>query len=190
MSTKVILASILGLIIIGLMSFGGAFNGLQQKDELINNKWSQIETQLQRRMDLIPNLVKVVKAYATHEKTVFTNIAEARSKLSGALQTKNPAAVSAANNSYQSALSRLLVVAENYPQLKANEGYNRLTDELAGTENRIAVSRKDYNDAVTGLNTMIRQFPNNILAGFAGVAKREYFKAPESAAKAPEVNIE
>jgi len=151
-------------------------NGLIALDEDVNKAWSDIDTQLQRRMDLIPNLVSTVKGYATHEEEVFTGIADARSKLAGA---QTPAAKAEADAALTSSLSRLLVIAENYPELKANENFIRLQDELAGTENRIAVSRKRYNDGVKRYNMTIRQFPGSMFAGSLGLSTREYFEPPQ-----------
>ena len=156
-------------------------NGLIALDEDVNKAWSDIDTQLQRRMDLIPNLVSTVKGYAAHEEGVFTGIAEARSKLAGA---QTPAAKAEADAALTSSLGRLLAIAENYPELKANEGFLRLQDELAGTENRIKVTRKRYNEDVKTFNRTIRQFPGSLFAGnmpFIGLnlEPREYFEPPQ-----------
>ncbi|MEB3286797.1 MAG: LemA family protein [Vampirovibrionales bacterium] len=173
---------------VSLMS-GCGYNEIQGMDEEINNKWAQVESQLQRRADLVPNLVKVVKSYATHEKEVFTNIADARAKLGGAIQSKDPSQIASAEGQFNSALSRLLVVAENYPQLKADQQYVRLMDELSGTENRIAVSRMDYNNAVRDYNRYIRQFPNNMTALVIKAETRKYYDPPASSQAAPEVDM-
>ncbi|MEI7475590.1 MAG: LemA family protein [bacterium] len=177
------------IILILLGSFIGTYNNLQSLDENVNSNWAQVENQLQRRADLIPNLVNVVKGYASHEKSIFVSVAEARSKLSGAIQKHDVKGAAQANDQMTGALSRLLVIAENYPQLKADKVFIGLQDELAGTENRIAVARKDYNDSVMTLNQTIRTFPNNMIAGIAGINKREYFKAEESAKEAPKVTF-
>lgn len=156
--------------------------------ESVNAAWSQVDVVLQRRADLIPNLVETVKGYAIQEQKVFGDIAAARAALIGA---KTPTDKIAANGQLDSALGRLLVIVENYPQLKSNENFMRLQDELAGTENRIAVERRRYNDAVQAYNTYIALFPNNLVAGFAGFARNDaYFKTEEGARQAPKVNFD
>ncbi|MGE0200158.1 MAG: LemA family protein [Candidatus Melainabacteria bacterium] len=169
---------------------GCGYNQIQTMDEAVSNQWAQVESQLQRRSDLIPNLVTVVKSYAKHEKDVFTNIADARAKLGGAIQSKDPAQVSAADQGFSSALSRLLVVAENYPQLKADGQYTRLMDELSGTENRIAVARMDYNNTVKTYNSYIRQFPNNLTAMAFHAEARKYYDPPAASQEAPVVKMD
>ena len=169
---------ILGVMIAG--SFIGAYNNLQVMDEQINGQWAQVENQLKRRNDLIPNLVETVKGYATHEKTVFTNIADARSKLSGAMNKNDVKAIQNSNSELTGALSRLLLVVERYPQLKADKSFTALQDELAGTENRLAVARMDYNESVKILNAKIRTFPTSIVAALSGIKAREYFEASEA----------
>jgi len=178
--------SILLVIFLIIGVFAGRYNSLVTAEENVDGKWAQVENQLQRRLDLIPNLVETVKGYAAHEQETFTQITEARAKAAGA-QTVEEAAE--ANDELSSALSRLLVIVENYPQLKANENFIRLQDELAGTENRIAVTRKDYNEAVQSFNTLIKRFPNNIIAGMFNFEARDYFEAEESAQKAPQVQF-
>ena len=163
------------LVIFGLVMSG--YNNLVGMNENINGKWSQIENQLQRRNDLIPNLVNTVKGYAAHESDVFKAVADARAKLGGA---KTVQEASQADGELSGALSRLLMVAENYPQLK---------DELAGTENRIAVSRQDYNNAVQEFNASIKQFPTVLYAGILGFSQRDYFEVPESAKAVPQVQF-
>lgn len=181
--------SILAVILIIGGSLIGSYNRLQNLDETVNSNWAQIENQLQRRSDLIPNLVNTVKGYATHEKTIFTDIAEARAKLSGAVQSKDVKGVNQANAQFNGALSRLLAIAENYPDLKANQNFIALQDEIAGTENRLAVARKDYNDSVKDINAIIRTFPMSIVAGLAGIKSREYFQVEETAKAAPQVKF-
>lgn len=181
--------SILAVIVIIGSSFIGSYNKLQQLDESVNSNWAQIENQLQRRNDLIPNLVNTVKGYASHEKTIFTDIAEARAKLSGAVQSKDVKGVNQANTQFNGALSRLLAIAENYPNLKANENFIALQDEIAGTENRLAVARKDYNDSVKVINATVRTFPMSIIAGMSGIKSREYFQVEETAKEAPKVKF-
>lgn len=165
---------LLGLIVVG--SFVGIYNDLQLKDEQINNQLAQIENQLKRRNDLIPNYVNTVKGYAKHEKDVFENVAKARA---GLMNAKGMGEISKANSQLEGALSRLIAVAERYPELKASENFKMLQDELAGTENRIAVARKDYNEAVKNLNGQIRVFPSNIIANMLGIEKRQYFEVLE-----------
>lgn len=180
------------LVVAGLL--GGCWfisqrNGLIALNQNVNKAWSDVDTQLQRRSDLIPNLVSTVKGYAAHEDSVFNGIAEARSKLAGA---STPAAKAEADAALSSSLSRLLVIAENYPELKANENFTRLQDELAGTENRIAVSRKRYNEIVERFNTSILQFPGSLFAGSLGYTEREFFNPPEghdAVVKAPKVEF-
>ncbi len=155
-------------------------------NEKIDNAWSQVESQLQRRSDLIPNLVATTKAYATQEKEIFTQVAEARSKLAGANTLGEKAQADA---DLGSALSRLLVVVERYPELKSDANFRQLSDQLEGTENRLATTRRDYNDAVRSYNTRIKRFPGNIIAGMAGFESREYFQAAEGAQKVPEVKF-
>jgi LemA protein len=163
-------------------------NQMAIKREAVNAQWAQVDVVLQRRADLIPNLVQTVKGYAVQEQTVFGDIAAARAALVGA---KNPSEKIAANGQLDSALSRLLVIVENYPQLKSNENFQRLQDELAGTENRIAVERKRYNDSVQDYNTYISLFPNSLVASFGGFARNDaYFKTEEGARQAPKVNFD
>ena len=178
------------LLVIALV-IGGMFistrNSLAVKDQAIKASWSQVENVMQRRFDLIPNLVETVKGIAQQEQAVFGAIANARAAMAGA---KSPADKIAANGQLDSALSRLLVVVENYPQLKSNENFLRLQDELAGTENRLAVERKRYNDAVQDYNNTLVIFPNNIFAGWAGFKENDaYFKAAEGAKEAPKVQF-
>ncbi|HXE81675.1 MAG TPA: LemA family protein [Vicinamibacterales bacterium] len=165
---------------------GCSYNRFVSQEEAIKAQWAQVENQLQRRNDLIPNLVETVKGYAAHEKEVFENIAQARARLAGAT---TPEETIAAANAQSAALARLLAIVENYPQLKANEQFNRLMDELAGTENRIAVERMRYNERVQEYNTLRRQFPSNITAGIFGFKEYPFFEAPESAKQVPKVNF-
>jgi len=187
-------AAIVVLVIILILAFvlGSAFvsrrNQMAIKREAVNAAWAQVDVVLQRRADLIPNLVETVKGFALQEQKVFGDIAAARAALVGA---KTPADKIAANGQLDSALSRLLVIVENYPQLKSNENFMRLQDELAGTENRIAVERRRYNEAVQDYNTFISLFPNSLIAGFAGFTRNEaYFKTEEGARQAPKVNFD
>jgi LemA protein len=176
------------LVVLGLI-FGnmyiGARNEMVRKNETINAAWSQVDVDLQRRADLIPNLVETVKGYAAQEVTVFSDIANARAAL---LSAHDPAGRIAANGQLDGALGRLLVVVENYPQLKSNENFLRLQDELAGTENRIAVERRRYNQAVQDYNTFIGLFPNSVFAGWAGFHRNDhYFQASEQSREVPKV---
>jgi LemA protein len=175
------------LLVVGFSSYVGAKNQMVTKNEAVKAAWSQVDIVLQRRADLIPNLVETVKGFALQEQTVFGDIAKARSRL---LSANTPADKIAANQQLDGALGRLLVVVENYPQLKSNENFLRLQDELAGTENRIAVERKRYNDALQDYNTFIGLFPNSIWAGMAGFKRNDaYFAASEGSRNAPKVDF-
>ncbi|PYT34094.1 MAG: LemA family protein [Acidobacteria bacterium] len=174
------------ILVIAGMSLAGIYNRLVAQDQQVKAAWAQVQNVLQRRADLIPNLVETVKGYATHEKEVFENVAEARSRLAGAT---SPREAAAANAGLTSALGRLLAIAENYPALKANENFMRLQDELAGTENRIAVERMRYNEAVQAFNTSIKRFPTNFLARMLGFSEKEYFEAEPGAQEAPKVKF-
>ncbi len=177
---------IIGIIVVAAGLLFSSYNGMVSMNEDVNGKWAQVENQLQRRSDLIPNLVNTVKGYASHEKEVFQAVSDARAKLGGA---KTVAETSAANSELSGALSRLLMIAENYPDLKANANFSQLQDELAGTENRIAVARKDYNDAVQVYNAKIKSLPASLYAGAFGFTARDYFKADEAAQKVPQVKF-
>lgn len=169
---------------------GCGYNEIQTKDERVNQAQGQIQTQLQRRNDLVPNLVQTVKGITKQEDTVFISIANARSRLAGAVQSGNIPAMAAANQELSQGLGRLLAISENYPQLKSSENFRQLQDQLEGTENRISVARQDYNAAVGDYNAYIRRFPNNITAKVFGMGKpREYFGAAPGAAEAPKVTF-
>ena len=173
-----------------LVSAGCGYNRIQQLDEQANGAQGQIEVQLQRRADLIPNLVNTVKGYAQHESDVFIQVAQARSGVLGAVQTHDPEQMANANAQMTSALGRLIAVAENYPQLKADQQFTRLMDELSGTENRIAVARGDYNTAAQEYNTYIRQFPQALTAKVTGAKARNYFNVTTPGAReAPTVDF-
>ena len=179
------------VIVILLLIFGGMYVGAKNqmvaKSETIKSNWAQVDNVLQRRADLIPNLVETVKGIAQQEKDVFGAIANARAAMMGA---KSPQERIAANGQLDSALGRLFVVVENYPQLKSNENFLRLQDELAGTENRIAVERKRYNDSIQDYNTFIGQFPNSLFAGIAGFTRNnDYFQASPESRVVPKVNF-
>jgi LemA protein len=182
-------AAVLGaLLAMGLS--GCSYNRFVGQEEAIKTQWGQVENQLQRRNDLIPNLVETVKGVAQQEKDVFGQIAESRSKLAGARTTEGPTdqKIDAANQQ-SAALARLLVVVENYPQLRSNEQFARLMDELSGTENRIAVERMRYNERVQDYNTSRRQFPSNVTAGIFGFKEYPLFNAPPEAERVPRVNF-
>src|SRR6202790_444052 len=187
---KVALIIVAVLVVIGIIiAFAavGDRNQLVQEREAINSQWAQVDVALQRRADLIPNLVETVKGYAKQEQAVIKEVTDARAALGGA---RNPAEKIQANSQLDGALSRLLVVVENYPQLKSNENFLRLQDELAGTENRIAVERRKYNEVVQDYNTYIATFPNSLVASLGGFTRNDaYFKTEEGARQAPKVNF-
>jgi LemA protein len=168
------------------LAFLGTYNSLVSLDENVNSMWSQIDNQLQRRADLIPNLVETVKGYAAHEESIFNEVTRAREKLITAQGVEDKAR---AESELSGALSRLLAIVENYPNLKADANFRQLADELAGTENRIAVARMDYNNAVQLYNSRIRRFPTVVIAGMFGFEKRDYFEAEEGAEQAPKVDF-
>ena len=187
--TKVLIGSGVVVVLI-LIWFFGTRNSLVSLKEEVEMQQSQIETTLQRRSDLIPNLVATVKGYANHEEKVFTEIAEARSKLAGSIKSGDMKSISEANDTLDSALSRLLAISENYPDLKASEQFIALQDELAGTENRISVARQYYNEKVKAYNTKVQSIPSSFIAGMSGYYPMQYFEADESAKKVPEVNFD
>lgn len=172
------------LLLVGWMF--GSYNGLVTANENVSGKWSQVETQLQRRSDLIPNLVNTVKGYSTHEEKVFADVSNARAKLAGA---QNVSDAARADGELSSALNRLLAISEAYPQLKANTNFIQLQDELAGTENRLAVARKDYNDAAQAYNAKLKSVPTVFVARLMGFTERSYFKADAQAQSAPQVKF-
>ena len=188
MGKGVAIIVILGIIVLALFGqYVSVRNSLVSKNEGVKAAWSQVDIVLQRRADLIPNLVETVKGYAKQEQTVFGDIAKARSAL---LSAGNPQDKIKANSQLDGALGRLLLIVENYPQLKSNENFLRLQDELAGTENRIAVERKRYNDTLQDYNTYVQRFPNNIYAGWAGFKPNPaYFAASEGSREVPKVNF-
>lgn len=178
-------------VLLGLVGLAGCgYNTIQTYDEQVNAAESQIKVQLQRRSDLIPNLVETVKGYAKHEQTIFDDVANARAKLAGAVQSGDLQQMSTANAGLTAPLGRLIAIAEAYPQLKANENFRALQDQLEGTENRIAVARQDYNNAVNRYNAYIRQFPVVLTAKMIGKGPRAYFDLQTpGAAEAPKVNF-
>ena len=180
----------IGIIIIILvllaLLFIPKYNSLVTAEESVDSKWAQVENQLQRRYDLIPNLVESVKGYAKHEQDVIASISEARSQMGNA---RSPEEQAVANDALNGALSRLLVVVENYPNLKADANFRQLMDELAGTENRLAVAREDYNNEVQTFNKNVKRFPGNLIAGMFGFEQKEYFKATAGSEKAPSIDF-
>lgn len=186
---KLLLPIIIIFVIIAIFAgiFFSSYNGFVDGEENVNNAYAQVENQLQRRMDLIPNLVNTVKGFAAHEEEVLSNIADARSKLAGAGSPEDQAA---ANDELSGALSRLLVVVENYPDLKADANFRQLMDELAGTENRLSVARGDYNTVVAEYNKSVKRLPGSIVASIFGFDEKEYFKADAAAQDAPAVDFE
>lgn len=189
-NTGLIILGVLILAIIAIAGFFiGTYNKLQVMDENVTANWAQVENLLKRRNDLIPNLVNTVKGYAKHENEIFTNIANARAKLSGAMNSNDVKAVQQSTNELNSALSRLLVVVENYPNLKADKAFTGLQDELAGTENRLAVARRDYNESVKTINALIRTFPTSLVAAMSGVKSRDYFEITDQEKQTPKVEF-
>lgn len=177
----------LAIILVLILGYVYFYNSFITTEEEIAGKWAEVENNLQRRADLIPNLVATVRGYAGHEETVFTEIAAARSRLLGAQGVDD---LSRASSELETALGRLLVVVEAYPELKADRRFAELQDELAGTENRLSVARLRYNEAVRTYNTRIRRLPGSIVAGMMGLEKREYFQSTEEAREVPKVEFE
>jgi LemA protein len=185
---SVIRATLRTTVLIGLAFSltGCSYNKFTTQEEAIKAQWGQVQNQIQRRNDLIPNLVETTKGYAQHEEAIYKDIADSRSRL---LAAKTPEETIAASNQQSSALGRLLAVVENYPNLKANEQFNRLMDELAGTENRLATERMRYNERIQDYNTQRRRFPSNITAKMFGFKEYPYFNAPPEAQAVPKVNF-
>jgi LemA protein len=177
------------VVALAVFASGCGYNTIQTLDEQASNAQSQIEVQLQRRADLIPNLVNTVKGYAAHEEEIFSTVAEARSRLLNSVKSGDPEQMANADQGMSSALGRLLAISENYPNLKADENFLRLQDELTGTENRVAVARSDYNDAVKTYNAYIRRFPQVLTAKVTGAKARKYFQATEAATQVPTVDF-
>jgi LemA protein len=181
-----VIGIILAVIVLLCVMLMSSYNNFVTLEENVDQSYAQIENQLQRRLDLIPNLVNTVKGYASHEKEVIASISDARARLAGADTVEEEAT---ANAELTGALSRLLVVVENYPNLKADQQFSQLMDELSGTENRISVARKDYNEQVAIYNKKVKQFPGALIAGMTGFDEKEYFTADPKAAEAPEVDF-
>jgi LemA protein len=187
MKTTLIVVAIVVLLVLGVYSYiTGTYNSLVSLNQGVKAAWAQVENQLQRRMDLIPNYVEIVKGYAKHEREVFIEVTKARSQVAGAT---TPSQKIESNNQLTAALGRLLLVVERYPNLKANENFIRLQDELAGTENRIAVERMRYNEAVLKYDNRVKQFPSNIIARMFGFTEAPYFAAPEEAKQPPKIKF-
>jgi len=182
----IFLVLLLGVLVVLGIYVKNTYNQMVVMQEGVNASWAQVQTVLQRRFDLIPNLVETVKGYASHEERVLTEVTEARARVGGAA---TPEARMKAEGELSTALTRLLVVVENYPQLKANQNFIMLQDQLEGTENRIAVERQRYNEQVMGFNRYIRMFPQNIVAGVLRFEKRAFFEAPGEAQQAPKVQF-
>ncbi|MEF7495309.1 LemA family protein [Lysinibacillus sphaericus] len=180
----------IGMIVLMLIVFAlvliPKYNSLVAAEENVDSKWAQVENQLQRRYDLIPNLVESVKGYTNHEQQVIADITNARAQMGNA---NSPAQQAVANDTLTGALSLLLVVVENYPNLKADANFRQLMDELAGTENRLAVAREDYNNEVQQFNKHVKRFPGNLMAGMFGFEQKEYFKATAGAEQAPAIDF-
>ena len=187
MKSLVLILGALGLVVVlGVVSVVGFYNGLVGKSQAIDNQWAQVETQYQRRLDLIPNLVNTVRGLFTQEQTVFGEIAEARTRYAGAMTVNEKAE---AASTLEGALGRLLVIVENYPEIKSDAAVVGLMDELSGTENRVAVERRRFNDLVKDYNTTIKRFPGNLMAPMFGFSERAYFEAVEGAEEAPTVEF-
>lgn len=178
---------IVAILLVGGIAISSTYNSILTKSEEVDGKFADIDTQLQRRADLIPNLVNTVKGYTSQEQEVINSVTEARSKLAGARTIEDK---SVANDELTTALNNLLVVVENYPDLKSSQNFIQLQDELAGTENRISVARKNYNDAVKEYNVSIQKFPANIIAGMFNFEKKTYFEAKEGSNIVPEVSFD
>lgn len=182
----IVLGALVMVAVVFIMMLVGQYNAVIAMDENVNGKWAQVENQLKRRYDLIPNLVETVKGYASHEKELFENIAQMRTQY---FQQKSVAGKIQSANALEGVLSRLLMLKETYPELKANEGFLKLQDSLEGTENRIAVERMRYNEAVQALNTYRRTFFGRFIAAFAGVEEAKYYELPEGQAEVPTVDF-
>ena len=182
-----VLGVVIAIVAVVGILFASGYNGMVNKQENVQTQYANLDAQLQRRADLIPNLVSTVKGYMAHEEGIIDKITTARENLNKA---SNVEEMQTANDELTKAINNLMVVVENYPDLKASQNFINLQDELAGTENRIAVARKDYNDAVKSYNTSIKKFPNNILAGMFGFEIEKYFEADETSREVPSVSFE
>lgn len=184
--STIVLISIVAVLAILVLAYVGTYNGLVNKKENVTKQYSNLEVTLQRRADLIPNLVSTVKGYVAHENEVIDKVTTARQNL---VNAKNIDEKQKANDELTSSLNALMVVVENYPDLKSSENFRSLQDELAGTENRISTARRDYNDAVNKYNSSVKKFPSNIIAGMSGFGEEKYFEADVKAQEVPSVNF-
>jgi LemA protein len=184
--SKIILIGIVAIIIVLVLMVIGSYNGIVTDSEEVDNKFATIDAQLQRRADLIPNLVNTVKGYNEHEKEIIQSVTDAREKLAGAKSVSEKAE---ANDELTTALNNFMVIVENYPDIKASQNFIQLSDELAGTENRIATARRDYNEAVKTYNSKIKRFPTNVIAGMFGFKSKDYFQASEKSQEVPTVEF-
>ena len=182
--SSIVILAVIAIVIIIIAMFVSSYNNIVAKAEEVDNKFAAVDTQLQRRADLIPNLVNTVKGYAKQEQDVINSVTEARAKLAGATTVSDKAK---ADEELTSALNRLMVVVENYPDLKSSQNFIQLSDELSGTENRIATARRDYNEEY---NLKIKRFPTNLMAGMFGYSQRDYFEASEQSKEVPNVNFD
>lgn len=185
--SSIVILAVIAIVIIIIAMFVSSYNNIVAKAEEVDNKFAAVDTQLQRRADLIPNLVNTVKGYAKQEQDVINSVTQARAKLAGATTVSDKAK---ADEELTSALNRLMVVVENYPDLKSSQNFIQLSDELSGTENRIATARRDYNEAVKEYNLKIKRFPTNLMAGMFGYSQRDYFEASEQSKEVPNVNFD
>ena len=185
--SSIVILAVIAIVIIIIAMFVSSYNNIVAKAEEVDNKFAAVDTQLQRRADLIPNLVNTVKGYVKQEQDVINSVTEARAKLAGATTVSDKAK---ADEELTSALNRLMVVVENYPDLKSSQNFIQLSDELSGTENRIATARRDYNEAVKAYNLKIKRFPTNLMAGMFGYGQRDYFEASEQSKEVPNVNFD
>lgn len=181
-----VLLVIIAVIIVIALALGGIYNSIVTLEENVNSEFSNVSVMLERRADLIPNLVSTVKGYASHEQAAIDSVTKARENL---LQAKTIEEKGEANNELTSALNALMVIVENYPDLKANQNFIQLSDELAGTENRIATARRDYNDAVKTYNSKVKKFPTNLIAGMFGFSEKDYFEVEPSKTEVPKVEF-
>lgn len=188
-SMAIVLVGLVAVLVILGMWLMGSYNTLVTLDTNVETRASDVESQMKRRADLVPNLVSTVKGYAKHETDIFNNVANARARLLAADVNTNPQEAAAANQAFNSSLGRLLAIAENYPNLKADQNFIRLQDELAGTENRINYARLQYNESVREYNTTVRSFPSNLVASMSGFERREPFQATEAERAVPQVNF-
>lgn len=181
-----LLLVIVAVIIVTALALGGSYNSIVTLEENVNSEFSNVSVTLERRADLIPNLVSTVKGYASHEQAAIDSVTKARENL---LQAKTIEEKGEANNELTSALNALMVIVENYPDLKANQNFIQLSDELAGTENRIATARRDYNNAVKAYNSKVKKFPTNLIAGMFGFSEKDYFEVEPSKTEVPKVEF-